>query len=231
MGDLKTARRKKLRRARGWGRQNDLWEQTGKVGHLRKRNEHGRALRFLTGVIERRSQIRGISPHGLAFIAEFEGFFPEPYNDPVGYATVGCGRLIGYRPVQASDRQGVWVQGQQAPGRLTKVEARRLLRQKIEANYEPAVRALFEPGGYLEGMWTQGRHDSLVSFAFNLGPNSVKGVPGFETMGRAIRSRDIQAIGDAFLLYDGSAAGRLPGLTRRRQAERRMFLHGDYSTR
>lgn len=35
----------------------------------------------------------------MNLVAHFEGFFSCPYNDPVGYATIGFGHLIGYRRV------------------------------------------------------------------------------------------------------------------------------------
>jgi lysozyme len=177
------------------------------------------------------TRVRWLSKAGLEFIAEFEGFPNDgkPYNDPVRFATVGYGHLIGYRPVKPSDYWSIWIEGQNRPGRLNKAEARALLSDDLRHDYEPAVRKLFMPGEPLEGKYTQGRYDALVSFAFNLGPGAVQGISGFETMGRAIQAGDIRAIGDAFLLYDKAGGSALAGLTRRREAEKRLFLTGHYS--
>lgn len=228
---LPMLRRRRLRRARLRKQAIDRWERTGRVEDRREAGRHGRAMRYLKKLIERRTIPQPVSAQGLAFIAEFEGFYPAPYNDPAGYATVGYGHLIGYRPVQAKDHAAIWVWGQKEPGRLTRQEARRLLRSKIAQNYQPAVTRLFEKDGPLYGKWTQHRFDALVSFAFNLGPGAVTpGTKGFETIGRAIRAGDLRAIGDAMLLYDKAGGKALPGLTRRRTAERRLFLTGNYRT-
>lgn len=189
-------------------------------------------MRKLQALINRLVTVRPISAEGLKFIADFEGFpnGGRPYNDPVGYATVGYGHLIGYRRVSPGDHEAIWVPDQRRPGRLTMPEARRLLRIDLRKEYERPVRALFERGGPLHGQFSQHRLDALVSFVYNLGPGSIAGAPGFETMRRAILAGDIAAIGDAMLLYDKAGGRALPGLTRRRRCERRLFLTGNYST-
>ena len=42
-------------------------------------------------------------------------------------------------------------------------------------------------------------------------------------MGNAIRSKNRARIADAFLVYDKAGGRTLPGLTRRRRAERALF--------
>lgn len=172
------------------------------------------------------------SDAGVKFITEFEGFPNEgrPYNDPAGYATVGYGHLIRHDSVRANDRKDTWVAGQKKVGQLTEAEARKLLKTDLKLRYEPAVRKLFEHGGPLRGKFTRGRFDALVSFAFNLGPGSMQGVAGFETLTRAIQNGDTRGIADAFLLYNKAGGHTLPGLSRRRQAERKLFLTGKYDT-
>jgi lysozyme len=171
------------------------------------------------------------SDAGVQFISEFEGFYAEPYNDPAGFATVGFGHLLGYRPVSANDRKAIWIDGQETPGRLTQDEARRLLARELSQTYEPPVRALFLDGGPLAGKFEQSLFDALVSFAYNLGPGAVTpGTSGFETVGRAIQSGSRNGIADSLLLYDRAGGQQLPGLTRRRRAERRLIRAGNYST-
>jgi GH24 family phage-related lysozyme (muramidase) len=167
---------------------------------------------------------------GIKFIADFEGFYAEPYNDPVGYATVGYGYLLGYRPVKLSDHRAIWIKGQKTPGKLTQTEARKLLAQKLKEDYEPAVNKLFQKGGQFEGKFTQEFYDSLVSFVYNLGAASLSGISGFETIGKAVKKGDKKAVADAMLLYNKAAGQTLPGLVRRRRAERRLALTGNYST-
>jgi len=225
--------RKKLRRRiAARDRQRKLHQQTGKQGHREAAQRHTTAIKKLRSLIRKRRQVRPISDKGVRFIAEFEGFFPKPYNDPVGYATVGYGHLLGYRAVRPSDHHSIWVKGQKRPGVLTKGEARQLLRQELARKYEPAVTRLFESGGPLHGKFDQAFYDALVSFAFNLGPASmVPGTPGFETLGRAIQSGKKGQIAGALTLYDKAGGKALPGLTRRRNAEKRLMISGLYHTR
>ena len=128
-----------------------------------------------------------ISKSGAKFIRAFEGFSAKPYNDPAGYATVGIGHLLGYRGVTDADRRGVWIAGQNTPGQLSESEALELLRQDLRNSIEPAVRSLFISGP-LRGKFEQPLYDALVSFAYNLGPGSLQGSPGFETLTAALRS-------------------------------------------
>ncbi len=157
-----------------------------------------------------------ISATGLALIEQFEGFFARPYDDPAGHATVGYGHLLHFGPVTAADRRATWVPRQQTPGQLTGAEARQLLRQQLAADYEPAVRRLELP-------LTQSQHDALVSFVYNVGTGALAAGTG---IGRALRARRWQIAADELLHWDkaGVPPQPLPGLTRRRRAERALFL-------
>lgn len=154
------------------------------------------------------------SPRGIALIASFEGFAATPYDDPAGYATVGFGHLIAYRSVTDEDRRASWVDGQAAAGRLTRPEARRLLLEDLARDYEPHVAAL---GLAL----SQCQFDALVSFVYNLGPGAI----GSETgIGGALRGQEWLTAADEMLRWDKAGGETLPGLTRRRRAERILFL-------
>ncbi len=161
---------------------------------------------------------RHLSDVGIALIEAFEGFSPTPYDDPAGHATVGYGHLLHLGPVTAADRRGTWVRGQQEPGRLTSAEARQLLRRQLIAAYEPAVSALELP-------LTQQQHDALVSFVYNVGTGALAATTG---IGRALRERRWNVAADELLRWDkaGFPPQPLPGLTRRRRAERTHFLTG-----
>jgi lysozyme len=145
-----------------------------------------------------------LSPAGLAFIKRFEGFRGTPYNDGRGVMTIGYGETR-----------------QPLPRRITEPRAARLLAKRLDQDYEPAVRALFGPGGL---PFTQNRYDALVSFAYNLGAGSVQGVSGFETIGRAIKAGDLRAIARAMPMYSNPNDPVVhEGLLRRRKAEAAMF--------
>jgi len=230
--NLRTLRQKLKKRIAGRDRQVRKFKKTGKAGHAKLAKTHVRAIKRLRKLIERAQVDPSISDKGVEFIAEFEGLpnGGRPYNDPVGYATVGYGHLIGYRPVLETDHADIWLSGQQTPGKLNRSEAKTLLKQDLARKYEPAVRALFSPGGPLAGRFDQPLYDALVSFAYNLGTGALTGAAGFETVGRAIWSGKPPAIADALPLYVYGGSQRLPGLVRRRNAEARLIRTGNYST-
>lgn len=150
---------------------------------------------------------RRTSPKGIALIREFEGCELKPYNDPVGFATIGIGHLIARRPVIQADRDKY--------AGFTSRDAEKLLAQDL-LPFEAAVRkvpmALNQP-----------QFDALVSACFNLGAGVLE---RGRSLGDALRAGDAQKVADALLLYDkaGSPPRPLPGLTRRRRAERALFL-------
>jgi lysozyme len=228
MSKVKSLRKKLKKLIKNRDRQVRLWKKTGKKGHGKQAKKLTLEIKKIRNKIKSAIIPKDISDKGVKFISDWEGFFAKPYNDPVGYATVGYGYLLGYRPVLPADSNGIWVKGQKVRGQLTREEGQRLLASQLKEKYEPTVRKLFSKGGPLYGKFTQNRYDALVSFAYNLGPASLTGITGFETIGRAIKSGDIQAIGDAMLLYDKAGGQALLGLTRRRKAERRLFLHNNY---
>lgn len=146
-----------------------------------------------------------IGPDGMQMIKSFEGFRESPYDDGTGVITIGYGETR--KPL---------------PRRLTEPQAARLLAQRLDRDYEPAVRAVFRGPGALP--FNQHCYDALVSFVYNLGPNALKGGDGFETIGRAIRARDVKAIARAMPLYCNPGTNVHKGLLRRRRAEAALFL-------
>lgn len=149
-----------------------------------------------------------LSRKGAKFIGEFEGYRADWYRDPVGILTIGFGHTGPLPP------------GFKAP--LTRADAERLLIHDA-ASCAAAVRAI------RPRVWRQSRFDALVSFAFNLGPAIFSPE---RTIGRAVRRKDNRPVlvAHAMLLYDkaGSPPRALPGLTRRRRREARLWLAGKY---
>lgn len=162
------------------------------------------------------------------FIAEFEGVCLTPCNDPVGYATIGHGHLIAYRPVNKSDWKRIWVPGQERPGRLTEDEAKRLLRLDL-VSYEAEVKERIRGVPVTPPMMT-----ALTSFAFNLGPGYLDANDGKFTrktnVAGKLRKRNYLGAARDMRIYDGVISGgeryTLPGLTRRRNDEFKLMLRG-----
>ena len=151
-------------------------------------------------VIARHTPVTGVSDRGADFVAGFEGFSAKAYWDVDHYS-------IGYGTRANSPSEVV-----------SRAEARERLERHLNETAAPAVLGLAESIGL---RLAQHELDALASFVYNLGEGSIG--PGW-TMGRAIRSKDRRRIADAFLLYDKAGGQRMAGLTRRRQAERALFL-------
>lgn len=75
--------------------------------------------------------------------------------------------------------------------------------------------------GYVEAtnlQLNQNQFDALVSFTYNCGHGNLKTL---------IKNRSLQQIAEALLLYNKANGKVLAGLTRRREAERELFLSSD----
>lgn len=204
------------RRDAGAKRQLAKWRETGRRGHLRVYRQHVKARKKLRGLIrkfKRGGANARVSERGLAFIEHFEGYFSAPYLDPVGVPTVCFG---------ATGEQIAWA----APFPASRAKCREVLRRSLNVRYEPPVRALFRKGGPLYGRFRQFRFDALVSFTYNLGPYCIG--PVCPSIWAAIHSGSLRRIADALLAYDKGGGRVWPGLTRRRNAERSLFLDGVY---
>lgn len=171
------------------------WTGPNKVQNYLRLRRHKKALANFRASHSRSAS--AISPRGIAFIADFEGYFPNWYDDGFGNQTIGYGHttesLHGLRPP------------------LTRAEAAQLLNWDLDS-YEAAVRsAAHRP-------LTQGQFDALTSFAYNLGPGVLPDVIG------PLNGGNPNGTANALLAYDHANGQKVPGLTRRRQAERALFL-------
>lgn len=210
------------------------WLKSKKNKDLKEFHKHKRAANYLKSLIKKNKKklskgagaapkVMEVSPEGVSFIKQFEGFFATPRNIGDGVLTVGHGHTQ-----KLSDPKSIWIPRQKQPGVLTKEEAGELLKYDLNLFYSPAVRILFAKGGALEGLFTQQRFDALVSFAYNLGAGFATAPLGFETIQREIKNRNIQGIADSFRLYRSPNTIFEEGLLRRRLAEKELFLNNKY---
>ena len=150
--------------------------------------------------------ISSVSDQGVAFIAGFEGFSAKPYWDAIGRVwTIGYGETHGVTATTPP---------------VTRADALVRLRARVNHDYlAPVLRVANAVGLQLRRC----EADALASLAYNCGPGVFD---EGRTMGNALRANDRTQIADAFLLYDKGGAPPAPiaGLTRRRNAERAMFL-------
>ncbi len=143
-----------------------------------------------------------LTPQGAAFIARFEGYKPRPYVCPAGKLTIGYGHVILPDETFSS---------------LTQAEALDLLQQDAQREAAPIGRVLNTP-------LTTYQADALISLAFNCGGGAIRE----STLVRFLNAELITDAADEFLRWDKSGGKTLRGLTRRRRAERHLFLTGRY---
>ena len=153
-----------------------------------------------------------ISQKGLEMIGRFEGFRGRPYNDPAGHATVGFGHLLHHGPVNGRD---LAIHHQEYGLDMTRKEGLELLRKDV-ARYEAAVNNM------VKVPLAQPQFDALVSFAYNVGTGALAS----STLLKLLNQERRTAAANEFLKWDRAGLRKMPGLTKRRQAERALFLSG-----
>ena len=161
---------------------------------------------------------RHVSPEGVKFICSWEGYSATPYNDGAhplpGHATIGYGTLLHYGPVTAADRK------KYGHG-ITKTQARALMAKEL-VKTEGAVRRLL--GYRARRKMSQAQFDALVSFTYNVGIGGFAG----STLLRLIKSGHLGYAARQFAKWNKAGGAEMPGLTRRRESERQLYLHNDY---
>lgn len=143
-----------------------------------------------------------ISDKGISLIKQFEGMRLTAYQDSVGVWTIGYGwtQPVDGKPI----RSGMTIKEE---------TAERLLRTGL-VGYENDVSKL------VKVKLTQGQFDALVSFAYNLGVRALS----TSTLLQKLNAGDYADAADEFPRWNKAGGKILPGLTRRREAERALFL-------
>lgn len=139
------------------------------------------------------------SEQGRDLIKRFEGVRLQAYDDGVGIWTIGVGHTKGVkRGDTASDEQvDQWLSEDL---------------QEAESAVNSAVRVTLE----------QHQFDAMASLAFNIGDSALK----TSTLVKMVNAGDVDGAADQFLRWNRAGGRVLAGLTKRRIAERMLFLTG-----
>lgn len=143
-----------------------------------------------------------INAKGLRLLKSFEGLRLNAYQDAVGVWTIGYGTTSGVYP------------GMQ----ITEAKAEEFLRRDLR-RFEAAVSDL------VTVPLNEDQFSALVSFTYNVGEGALES----STLLRLLNQRDYQGAADQLLRWNLGDGVELPGLTRRRRAERALFLGQDYT--
>ena len=144
-----------------------------------------------------------VSDKCMKMIIHHEGVRLRPYKCPAGLWTVGVGHLIGDGKTLPDDWNRTF----------TMEEVNEILKKDLN-RFERGVLRLC-PNGL-----TQSRFDALVSFSFNVGLGNLQ-----RSSVRMRHNRgDYDGAAEAFLMWTKAAGRVLPGLVKRRQDERSLYL-------
>jgi lysozyme len=161
----------------------------------------------------RPAQLLSTSDAGVSFLLRQETFSPTVYKDDAGNPTIGYGHKL--KP------------GESFPNGITEEQARQLLCADL-AEGERAVRQNVKVN------LTQSQFDALIAFTYNVG-SGTRGFRG-STLLRQLNAGNFAAAANQFPRWNKdkkkiNGRERLvvsPGLTRRRNAERSLFVNGAY---
>jgi lysozyme len=141
-----------------------------------------------------------INNKGLQLIKDFEGCRLKVYKDAVGFNTVGWGHLVlSEDNLQYNDI-------------ITQEKADELLKQDLE-HFEKGISKL------LKVQVTENQFAAIVSLAFNIGLQ----VFAKSSVLRYINTGYPVLAGQRILLFNKAGGKVLAGLTRRREAEKKMY--------
>lgn len=153
--------------------------------------------------------MRTVNKAGIDLIKSFEGLHLKPYLDPIGIPTIGYG-TIKYPNGKAVTMSDSAITDQQATEYL-----------QHEVNMKAAA---------IEKMVKVKINDNefaaLTSFAYNVGTGALQGSTLLKLLNAGT---DRVAVADQLLRWNKAGGKELPGLTRRRQAERSLFLQAEYN--
>ena len=136
------------------------------------------------------------SQRGIDLIKRFEGLRLSAYKCPADVWTIGYGTTAGVKEGQI----------------ITKERAEELLRDDVKRFEDQVLRLVKVP-------LTQGQLDALVSFTYNLGAANL----GNSTLLRLLNAGDYKGAASQFGRWTKAGGKELPGLVKRRAAERSLF--------
>lgn len=145
---------------------------------------------------------RSTNAAGIRLIKAFEGLRLRAYRDAVGIWTIGYGTTSGVRSGMV----------------ITEAEAERLLRRDVE-KFERAVISAVNVS------INDNQFSALVCFSYNVGAGALRE----STLLRLLNRGDYNGAANQFPRWNRAGGRVLAGLTRRRNAERALFLSQDYT--
>ena len=150
-----------------------------------------------------------VSKKCIKLVKEFEGLYLKSYKDEVGVWTIGYGITNADKAItKVTVKAGL---------KITEKTADNWLEKALNKKYLPKVMKYNN-----KYKWNQNEIDALVSFAYNIGNIDMLTANG---------TRSRATIAAKMLQYNKAGGKVLNGLTRRRKAERKLFLTAKKKTK
>lgn len=139
--------------------------------------------------------------NAIDLIKQFEGFRPQSYQDSVGVWTIGYGTTrINGQLVKAGMT-------------ITQEQALQLVQQEVNKLWSQIE-------SISRFNLNQNQMNALVDFAYNLGFNALK----TSTLMKMVNAGDFNGAANQFSRWVYAGGKVLPGLVKRREAEKQLFL-------
>lgn len=136
---------------------------------------------------------------GLALLKEFEGCKLKAYEDIRGILTIGYGCTgVGIYPGLV----------------ISQARADEMLLERLEDEFIPGVKNIVKVS------LNDNQFSALVVLAYNIGLTNLRG----STLIKRLNAKDFAGAAEQFLRWNKAAGNVVSGLTRRREAERALFL-------
>lgn len=139
--------------------------------------------------------------NAIDLIKKYEGFRPQAYQDSIGVWTIGYGTTrINGQPVKAGMT-------------ITQDHALQLVQQEVNKLWSQIEQIT-------KVNLNDNQMNALVDFAYNLGFNALKN----STLMRLVNESKFAEAANQFPRWVYAGGKVLPGLVKRREAERQLFL-------
>ena len=157
------------------------------------------------------------SPEAIKMIKHHEGVRVKPYRCPAGLHTIGVGHVLYPEQAKLPMAERLKMPLQIEHFRIFSMEEVDAFLAQDLARFERGVARYCPPA-----LASQGIFDALVSFSFNVGLGNLQR-SGLRM--KTNRGEFIDAA-DEFLKWTKAAGRVLPGLVKRRNDERALYLSG-----
>ena len=157
------------------------------------------------------------SPEAIKMIKHHEGVRVKPYRCPAGLHTIGVGHVLYPEQAKLPMAERLKMPIQIEHFRIFSMEEVDAFLAQDLARFERGVARYCPPA-----LASQGIFDALVSFSFNVGLGNL------QRSGLRMKTNrgEFEDAADEFLKWTKAAGRVLPGLVKRRNDERALYLSG-----